>query len=293
MEGKQDIDKGRKFLMWFGGVVKKYNLSQKDALLLFLAERNGRECVLSDKCITYALGIKKRNIPDYLRRLKNAGVIDGSKGFSRNKRRLYNVCISRQAYDDMQHDYRNGKNCFRVDAVFQPTAFKMQLSEVLVVCCIKCLQRLRGFEISRASIMAYTGLSRFLVTAAVENPKIAKFLVVKKKKIGQPSPVFLYRFKKWKEEALFTTPYKLADKLFTISQELVKSRLATNKIRDFVLYRINDMHDGRSLSKAMEIGVTIVNDAYLCNAVYKLFGHSIHELTKKNTLLYGRKAIVK
>lgn len=279
--------------MWFGGIVEKYGLSQKDALLLFLAERYGRESVLSDKCITYALGIKKRNIPDYFRRLRNAGVIDGAKGFSHKKRRLYNICISREVYDKMQSDYRNGRNCFRVDAVFQPTAFKMALSEILVVCCIKCLQRLKGFEISRSTIMAYTGLSRFLVVNAVENPKIARYLTVRKKKIGQPSPVFLYRFKKWKEEALFTTPYKLADKLFTISQELVKSRLATNKLRDFVLYRINDMYAGRSLAKAMEIGVTIVNDAYLCNAVQKVFGHSIHELTKKNTLLYGRKAIVK
>lgn len=279
--------------MWFGGIVEKYGLSQKDALLLFLAERHGRESVLSDKCITYALGIKKRNIPDYLRRLKNAGVIDGAKGFSHKKRRLYNICISRDVYDKMQSDYRNGRNCFRVDAVFQPTAFKMALSEILVVCCIKCLQRLKGFEISRSTIMAYTGLSRFLVVNAVENPKIARYLTVRKKKIGQPSPVFLYRFKKWKEEALFTTPYKLADKLFTISQELVKSRMATRKIRDFVLYRINDMYAGRSLAKAMEIGVMIVSDAYLCNAVQKVFGRSIHELTKKNTLLYGRKVIVK
>ena len=218
--------------------MEEFNLSTKGALLLFLAERTGKVSVLRDTCISYALKVSSCKIAFYLDQLVGRGAIDSWSRKRVNKHSVYTICISSRAYSMMQEAYEKKTNCFRFDVVFCRCVADLTLNEILVAACIRGLQIMKGFRIGLGTLSAYTGLSLNTCRKAVNNPSIAKRLTVKEIPVKNGAPMKTYRFKAWKQESLFLTPYNLHDKIFIIAQELVKRKLASKEIKAYVMGRI-------------------------------------------------------
>lgn len=281
----------QRYLIWFGDIVAEHDLSPKSAMVLFLGQRFGLCSTLTTKCILAATKSSAGKITRLIDTLVDKGLIDEYRKLGRGKNARYQLCINYETHLRMNNLYALKQHCFRADAVFRKTNYKLKLSDMISYLALKNLQLMEGFTISIGTLEAYTGLSYNTIRHTLEKTPIATKLERTYKNIDELKTLVLYRIKEDMEEDIFISPVRFQDKVYIVSRALAKAGKATRTIKDY-LWDIHHMeYDCYNATTMLSIASEIKRTNALNNAVIQLFGHPMHTLLRREYEIHGYRVI--